>query len=218
VESGTLWLLQARAAQRSPEAVIRHAVLFGREGLITRSEALDRVSPDQLRTLLTRRLDPAEAAAAASLATGKPACPGIAAGRVVTDPDDALERVDRGEAVILARPTTDPDDVAAMSVAAAVITELGGSTSHAAVVCRELSVPCVVGCGPGTLMPLAGRIVTVDAATGTVYPGELTVVPATPADDPDIELLTRWARAEFEDGAPGSLPELLRRRTREKSR
>ncbi|MFI5716175.1 pyruvate, phosphate dikinase [Nocardia sp. NPDC051750] len=218
VESGTLWLLQARAAQRSPEAVIRHAVLFGREGLITRSEALDRVSPDQLRTLLTRRLDPAEVAAAASLATGKPACPGIAAGRVVTDPDDALERADRGEAVILARPTTDPDDVAAMSVAAAVITELGGSTSHAAVVCRELSVPCVVGCGPGTVMPLAGRIVTVDAATGTVYPGELTVVPATPADDPDIELLTRWARAEFEDGAPGSLPELLRRRTREKSR
>lgn len=218
VESGVLWLLQSRAAKRSPEAVVRHAVLLTREGLITESQALDRVSPENVRTLLSPHLDPAEAAAAPVLATGKPACPGLAAGVVVTDTGEALERAYRGEAVILARPTTDPDDVAAMAVAVAVITELGGSTSHAAVVCRELAVPCVVGCGAGTLATLDGRTATVDAAAGSVYPGELTIVPATAADDPDIALLTRWARAESPDGAPGPLPELLRRRKREKMR
>lgn len=216
VESGTLWLLQTRAAKRSPEAAVRHAVLLRQEGLITETEALDRVQPEQVRTLLTAHLDHAEVAATLPVATGKPACPGLATGIVVTDAEDAENRADRGEPVILARPTTDPDDVAAMSVAVAVITELGGATSHAAVVCRELAVPCVVGCGTGSLMNLAGRIVTVDAATGTVYPGEITVVPATAADDPDIALLTRWARAETT--APGSLPELLRRRMAERMR
>ncbi|MEV6139667.1 pyruvate, phosphate dikinase [Nocardia sp. NPDC051990] len=218
VESGTLWLLQARVAKRSPEAAIRHAVMLRQEGLITAAEALDRVQPEHVRTLLTAHLDQADVDPTAAVATGKPACPGIATGIVVTDADDAEERADRGEAVILARPTTDPDDVAAMSVAVAVITELGGSTSHAAVVCREMAIPCVVGCGAGTLMALAGQTVTVDASTGTVYPGEITVVPATTVDDPDLALLAQWARAESPHGAPGSLPELLQRRKMERIR
>ncbi|MEU7629733.1 pyruvate, phosphate dikinase [Nocardia sp. NPDC049220] len=216
VESGTLWLLQARVAERSPEAAIRHAVLLQREGLITIAEALQRVRPDHVQTLLAPHLDRTELAATAPVATGKPACPGIATGVVVIDADDAVERADRGERVILARPTTDPDDVPAMAVAAAVLTELGGSTSHAAVVCREMAVPCVVGCGTGALMALAGQTVTVDAAAGTVYPGEITAVPATTLDDPDLALLTQWARAEATHGAQGSLPELLQQRKREK--
>ncbi|WP_228001156.1 pyruvate, phosphate dikinase [Nocardia australiensis] len=218
VESGTLWLLQARVAKRSPEAAIRHAVVLRQEGLITATEALDRVRPAHVRYLLAPHLDQADVDITAPVATGKPACPGIATGTVVIDAVDAEQRADQGEAVILARPTTDPDDVAAMSVAAAVITELGGSTSHAAVVCRELAIPCVVGCGTGTLMALAGRKVTVDAATGVVYPGEFTIVPATTVEDPDIALLTQWACAESPYGAPGSLPELLQRRKMEKIR
>ncbi|WP_327147849.1 pyruvate, phosphate dikinase [Nocardia sp. NBC_01329] len=218
VESGTLWLLQARTAKRTPEAAIRHAVLLRQAGLITHGEALDRVAPEQVRALLSPRLDRGERDATAPVATGKPASPGIAGGLVVTDSGEAEERADRGEAVILARPTTDPDDVMAMSVAAAVITELGGSTSHAAVVCREMAVPCVVGCGTGSLMGLAGQTVTVDATAGAVYAGELAVVAGAPADDPDIALLTRWARAESPHGAPGSLPELLLRRKMEKVR
>ncbi|NKY31465.1 pyruvate, phosphate dikinase [Nocardia speluncae] len=218
VERGALWLLQSRVAKRTPEAAIRHAVLLRQAGLITTGEALDRVTPEQARALLDPRLDRAEPAATAAVATGKPACPGIATGRVVTDSGEAEERADRGEAVILARPTTDPDDVMAMSVAAAVITELGGSTSHAAVVCREMAVPCVVGCGTGSLMVLAGQTVTVDATAGAVYPGELTVVSGAPADDPDIALLTRWARAESPDSATGSLPDLLLRRKMERVR
>ncbi len=218
VESGALWLLQSRVAKRTPEAAIRHAVFLRQAGLITDGEALDRVTPERVRAVLDPRLDPAELAATAAVATGKPACPGIATGRVVSDSGEAEERADRGEAVILARPTTDPDDVMAMSVAAAVITELGGSTSHAAVVCREMAVPCVVGCGTGSLTALAGQTVTVDATAGAVYPGELVVVSGAPADDPDIALLTRWAHAENPYGATGSLPDLLLRRKMERAR
>lgn len=218
VEGGALWLLQSRVAKRTPEAAIRHAVLLRQAGLITDGEALDRVTPEQVRAVLGPRLDRAELAATAAVATGKPACPGIATGRVVSDSAEAVERADRGEAVILARPTTDPDDVMAMSVAAAVITELGGSTSHAAVVCREMAVPCVVGCGTGSLTALTGQTVTVDATAGAVYPGELTVVSGAPAGDPDIALLTRWARAENPYGAAGSLPDLLLRRKMERVR
>ncbi|MGW5385002.1 pyruvate, phosphate dikinase [Nocardia sp. NPDC003963] len=218
VESGRLWLLQARAAKRSPEATIRHAVQLRQAGLITDGEALDRVGPEQVRALMAARIDHDGPVAPVPVATGKPASPGIATGLVVTDSGAVEEYADRGESVILARPTTDPDDVTAMSMAAAVITELGGSTSHAAVVCREMAVPCVVGCGPGVLMALAGQTVTVDASAGAVYPGELAVVSGAPADDPDIALLTRWARAEFPHGAPGSLPELLLRRKMEKVR
>ncbi|OHV05236.1 pyruvate, phosphate dikinase [Mycobacterium talmoniae] len=212
VESGTLWLLQARDAKRSPQAAVRHAVLLQREGIITTVEALDRVNPDHVRALLAPHLDPTAVRSATPIAAGKPACPGVATGVVVTNADEAEERADGGEAVILARPTTDPDDVAAMSVAAAVLTELGGSTSHAAVVCREMAVPCVVGCGTGNLMALAGRTVTVDATAGTIFPGEVRVLAATVADDLDLALLTAWAREEQGPAAQGSLPELLQRR------
>nr|WP_233531178.1 pyruvate, phosphate dikinase [Antrihabitans sp. YC2-6] len=212
VENGTLWLLQSRAAKRSPEAAVRLAVLMHREGLITKAEALDRVEPDHVRALLTPRLDTAAVRTAEVVATGKPASPGFATGIVVTDADELLERADNGDAVILARPTTDPDDVAAMSAAAAVITELGGSTSHAAVVCREMAVPCVVGCGTGTLASLAGQTVTVDATTGAVYIGELGMVTASAENDPDLALLTSWARDELD--TEGSLAELLQKRQR----
>jgi len=79
-----------------------------------------------------------------------------------------------------------------MSVSAAVVTELGGSTSHAAVVCREMNVPCVVGCGVGWVTPLAGQTVTVDATTGRVYVGALSVEPAVAGDDPDLAVAEGW--------------------------
>lgn len=211
VESGTLWLLQSRVAKRSPQAAVRHAVLLAREGLITTAEALDRVDPEHVRALLAPHLDPIAVKGMRPLATGKPACPGIASGVVVTNADEAEERADRGESVILARPTTDPDDVAAMSVAAAVVTELGGSTSHAAVVCREMAIPCVVGCGTGDLMALAGQTVTVDATAGAVFAGEIPVLAATSADDPDLALLTQWALAGPGSAVNAALPELLQR-------
>jgi pyruvate, orthophosphate dikinase len=102
------------------------------------------------------------------LAEGRPACPGIASGVIVTDVDEAEERALDGEDVVLARPTTNPHDVRAMSVVAAILTEIGGATSHAAVVSRELGVPCIVGVGQGRLAALDGLTVVVDATSGRV--------------------------------------------------
>ncbi|MEV6340498.1 pyruvate, phosphate dikinase [Nocardia vinacea] len=212
VESGRLWLLQSRGAKRSPEATVRHAVQLQREGLISVDDALDRIQPEHIEFLVTQHVDLAVADSAAVVAEGKPACPGIAVGVVVTDVEEAERRAEAGEDVVLARPTTDPDDVATMAVAVAVLTEFGGSTSHAAVVCRELSVPCVVGCGDRTVTELAGQTVTVDATTGVVYPGALPVTAASERDDPDLSQLLLWTHADDSaDGNP-SLAERLRRR------
>jgi pyruvate,orthophosphate dikinase len=211
VENGTLWLLQTRAAKRSPEAAVRLAVVLQREGVLTESEALDRVTAEQVESMLKPRIDPAAIADATVLATGKPACPGIAIGVVVTDSDEAEDRADDGEDVILARQTTDPDDVGGMSASQAVITELGGSTSHAAVVCREMGTSCVVGCGIDTVTTLAGQTVTVDGSAGQIYAGALPVVDASSLDDPDLAQLTEWARAEA-GSTDGTLPALLRAR------
>ncbi|HEV3054877.1 MAG TPA: PEP/pyruvate-binding domain-containing protein [Solirubrobacteraceae bacterium] len=119
----------------------------------------------------------AEARAGAKvLATGKPACPGFVTGTVVTDVEEAEARALEGEDIILARVTTNPHDVSAMSVVAGILTEVGGATSHAAVVSRELSVPCIVGIGTGTTAALAGQVVTLDARSGEVLEG---AVPAS---------------------------------------
>jgi len=87
---------------------------------------------------------------------------------IVTDVDEAEERALDGEEVILGRPTTNPHDIRAMSVVVGIVTEIGGATSHAAVVSRELGVPCVVGIGEGKLAELSGRSVTLDATSGKV--------------------------------------------------
>src|SRR5206468_10240621 len=100
---------------------------------------------------------------AVRLATGKLACPGVVSGILVSDVDEAERRALEGESIILVRPTTNPDDVHAMSVVAGVLTELGGSTSHAAVVSREIGVPCIVGCGAGTLLQFDQLSATIDA-------------------------------------------------------
>jgi pyruvate,orthophosphate dikinase len=119
----------------------------------------------------------------------------------VTDVDDAEERALDGEPIILGRPSTSPDDVHAMAVVAGIVTEVGGSTSHAAVVSREFDVPCIVGCGKGVVSDLAGRTVTLDATTGAIYDGAIaTVVPVT-EDTSDLAKLADWAR---ERGATGT--------------
>jgi pyruvate,orthophosphate dikinase len=110
-------------------------------------------------------------AGATVLARGNPACPGFVTGTVVTDVEDAEDRAIEGEDIILARPTTNPHDVRAMSVVVGILTEIGGATSHAAVVSRELGVACIVGCGPGTLADLEGKVVTLDANHGEVLDG-----------------------------------------------
>ena len=195
VQHGVLYLLQARAAKRAPQAAVRFAVDMVDEGRIDTTTALSRVQAGQIRTLLKPRLADGATDGATVLAHGEPACQGVGSGVVVSNSDSAEQRAAAGEAVVLARATTSPEDVHGMIAAHAVITEQGGATSHAAVVSRALGVPCVVGCGAGTLAALAGALVTVDANSGHIYAGLLSVV--TPDESADLRLakLTAWAVA-----------------------
>lgn len=193
VQSGKLYLLQSRSAKRAPEAAVRIAVDMVGEGRIDAATALSRVSAEQVSTLLLPRLAPGAADGASVVAQGEGACPGVATGVLVADSDEAERRSAAGEAVILVRATTSPDDVHGMIAARAVVTEQGGSTSHAAVVSRALGRPCVVGVGTG-VVAMAGQIVTVDGASGKVYAGALgTQVPREDEDD-RLSRLIGWAR------------------------
>ncbi|MCK9542998.1 MAG: pyruvate, phosphate dikinase [Novosphingobium sp.] len=193
VQSGRLYLLQSRSAKRAPAAAVRIAVDMVDEGRIDPATALARVSAEQVATLLLPRLAPGAVDGAQVAAQGEGACPGVATGVLVGDSDEAERRAAAGEDVILVRATTSPDDVHGMIAARAVVTEQGGSTSHAAVVSRALGRPCVVGVGSGALA-LVGQTVTVDGANGKVYAGALAT--ETPREDEDARLsrLIDWAR------------------------
>jgi pyruvate, orthophosphate dikinase len=206
VERGTLYLLQTRAAKRSPWAAVRAAVDLANEGAIERAEALRRVSAEQLATVLAPRLAEAEIARAKVLARGIAACPGVASGVAVADSDAAGEA--EGD-VVLTRPTTSPEDVSGMIAARAVVTERGGSTSHAAVVTRALGRPSVVGVGEGETAALAGRELTVDGSAGVVYAGILPTAEVDTDVVPGLAELIEWARelspVEVVDAASGAL-------------
>lgn len=194
VEEGRLWLLQTRAAKRSPQAAVRLALKFHDTGLITDAEAVRRVTPEQVSALLSPGIQPETRLAATLLASGLPACPGIASGTAYIDIDDALDAVDAGEDVILVRTSTSPDDVAGMMASRAIVTELGGTTSHAAVVSRELGCPAVVGCGAGVAAALDGKVITVDGGEGEVREGALELTAWSEHDSPDLVALAALAR------------------------
>jgi pyruvate,orthophosphate dikinase len=191
VEDGRLYLLQARSAKRSPLAAVRTAIDLAAEGRIDRASALLRVTPEQLASVLAPRLSDSVVAGAHALAKGVPACPGVASGVVVDDPDAAKEA--EGE-VVLARPTTSPEDVRGMIAAVGVVTERGGATSHAAVVTRALGRPSVVGVGEGVTRSWLGSEVTVDGSRGVVYAGRLPTESVSSEQVPGLEQLTAWAR------------------------
>jgi pyruvate,orthophosphate dikinase len=191
VESGRLYLLQARNAKRSAQAAVRTAVELASEGAIDRPTALLRVTPEQVTAVLAPRLSEEVQALAAVLARGIPACPGVASGQVVLDSDAAeASKVD----VILARPTTSPEDVPAMIAARGVVTETGGSTSHAAVVSRALGRPSVLGVGEGVTAEWEGAEVTIDGSAGVVYAHRLHTSEVHYEDVPALETLVTWAR------------------------
>jgi pyruvate,orthophosphate dikinase len=194
VEQGKLWLLQTRVAKRSAQAAVRLALALRDEGVIDELEALRRVDPGQVETLLQPSLQPETRLAAALLAKGLPACPGVAAGTAYDDVDEAIDAAEDGEDVILVRSCTSPDDIHGMMAARGIVTEIGGATSHAAVVSRELHRPSVVGCGPGIARALAGRQITVDGTEGEVREGILELTAWSEDDTPDLAELVRIAR------------------------
>ena len=194
VEEGKLWLLQTRTAKRSAQAAVRLALQLRRDGLVDDAEALHRVTPTQIETLLEPSLQPEIRLAATLLAKGLPACPGVVSGKAYADVDEALDAAEEGEDVILVRAATSPDDVQGMVAARGIVTETGGATSHAAVVSREMGRPAVVGCGAGVVAALAGRMITVDGYEGEVREGVLERTAWSETDSPDLAELAEIAR------------------------
>ncbi len=190
VESGRLYILQTRTAARAPQAAVRFAVDLVEEEILTRAEALRRVTAEQARMLLRPRIqgEPGEV-----IARGEPASSGVGAGLAVGDSDEAERLAAEGHAVVLVRETTSPEDIHGVIAANAVVTAVGGGTSHAAVVSRQLGVPCVVGCGIEDARTLLGREITVDGSAGTVHHGVAEVVAAREDDDRCITKLLEWA-------------------------
>ena len=187
IEEGTLWMLQTRVGKRTAQAAFQVAHAMVGEGLITAREALSRVTGDQLAFLMFPSFDPS--APRDLLTVGVNASPGAAVGRVVLDSDTAVAWAGRGEAVILVREETNPDDLPGMVAARGTLTSRGGKTSHAAVVARGMGRPCVCGADdlivdlPGREIRLEdGRVlsegdtVSLDGTTGEVYAGEIPVV------------------------------------------
>jgi pyruvate, orthophosphate dikinase len=193
IESGRLYLLQTRTAKRSPDAAVRIATDLVGEGYIDAATAVLRVTPEQVASVLLPSLSDEALAGVDPVASGEAACPGVAIGVGVVDPDEAERRAKNGEDVVLVRPTTSPNDVHGMIAAVAVVTDLGGSTSHAAVVTRALGRPSVVGVGDGVAESLEGQVLTVDGASGRVYAGALPLQATTIDDHPALGPLARWA-------------------------
>ena len=201
VERGKLYMLQTRRGQRSGQAAVRIAVEMVGEGLISEDEAVTRVPPDDLNQLLHPTID--TSAKLDLLATGLPASPGAASGLVVFDADRAEARARDGEAVILVRRETSPEDFHGMVAAKAVLTARGGMTSHAAVVARGMGKPCVAGATAlevdedGSRFEVDGRTVnegdwiTLDGATGRIYAGRTTL--KQPELSNDFRTLMTWA-------------------------
>ncbi|MCD8233566.1 MAG: pyruvate, phosphate dikinase [Cloacibacillus porcorum] len=163
VERGKLYILQTRNGKRTASAAVRIAMDMLHEGLIDAETAVSRVAPEQVEQLLHPQIDPK--AKRNVIVKGLPASPGAAGGRVVFDADEAAERGGNGEAVILVRPETTPDDIHGLFAAQGVLTSHGGMTSHAAVVARGLGKPCVSG----------AESVKIDLAGGTFTVGGVTV-------------------------------------------
>jgi pyruvate,orthophosphate dikinase len=194
VEDRKLWLLQARAAERSAQAAVRLVLQLRREGLIDDAETLRRVTPAHVEALLLPSLQPETRLAAPLLAQGLPACPGVVSGRACTEVDEVLDAADRDEQVILVRNHTRPDDLPGILAARGIVTEIGGASSHAAVVSRELGRVAVVGCGRGVAASLAGKQITLDGNEGEVRAGNLELSAWSETDTPELRELADIAR------------------------
>ncbi len=201
VQQGKLFMLQTRTGKRTAPAALKIAVEMAQSGLITKEEAVRRIEPESLDQLLHPTLDPK--AAKTVLARGLPASPGAASGAVVFSADAAEARVANGEAVILVRIETSPEDIHGMHAAKGILTTRGGMTSHAAVVARGMGRPCVAGAGELRVDYKAGTItvrehvvraddtITINGSTGEVMLGRVPTI--QPELSGDFATLMHWA-------------------------
>ncbi|WP_310531692.1 pyruvate, phosphate dikinase [Novosphingobium sp.] len=186
VERGHLWMLQTRSGKRTAKAALRMAVEMVEEGLIDEKTAICRIDPMALDQLLHPTLDPD--APRDVLGSGLPASPGAASGAIVLDADTAEKRAERGDAVILVRVETSPEDIHGMHAARGILTARGGMTSHAAVVARGMGRPCVSGASCVSIdmanrtLKIGGRdlaegdVITLDGSTGQIMAGKVPTI------------------------------------------
>jgi pyruvate,orthophosphate dikinase len=223
VQEGKLYMLQTRNGKRTGAAAVRIAVDMVNEGLISKQEAVLRVDPQQLDQLLHRLIAPESRKNLEKLATGLPASPGAAVGRIVFTADDAVEAAKKGP-VVLVRSETVPDDIHGMEVAKGILTSRGGMTSHAAVVARGMGIPCVAGAGAINVeehkkqlsVSVAGKAVvlkegdwlSLDGSAGEVFAGQAQTVEPDPSSGALAEFMG-WAdefRGSFGVRANADIP------------
>jgi len=209
IERGRLWMLQTRNGKRTARAAIKIAVEMANEGLITREQALKRVTPANVDALLHPQFDPKAKKLARQqgtyLASGVNASPGAAVGLAAFDADLAEEWGLAGKAVIMVRPETKPDDVHGMIAAKGILTSRGGATSHAAVVARQFGKPAVVGCeslnidlagrhlSVGDKVVKEGEWLSVDGTTGEVFAGQIATESPNFEEQKELITLLTWA-------------------------
>jgi pyruvate,orthophosphate dikinase len=206
IEEEKLYMLQCRTGKRLPSAAFKIAVDMVNEGLITKSEAIARITPEQIEGVFYPVIDAAAVGSAKlrelKLATGIDAVPGAAAGKLVFTAAEAEARAAKGEKVILLRRETSPEDVGGMHAAQGILTATGGKTSHAAVVARGWGKACIVGCEALDIdekqktLKVAGKVlregdeVTLNGATGEVFSSSLPL--KKPEQTKEFRTLLSW--------------------------
>lgn len=205
IERGKLYMLQTRNGKRTAAAALKIAVDLVDEGMLTEKEALLKVEPKQLDTLLHPAFDPKQLKNAKPVAQGLPASPGAASGSVYFTAKDAVNAAKQGVKVLLVRGETTPEDIEGMDLSQGILTQRGGMTSHAAVVARGMGRCAVVGCGAlkinedtkqlviGDKQYKEGDVLSIDGSTGSVYAGEIPTVEASVAGD--FARFMSWADA-----------------------
>jgi len=205
IEKGKLFMLQTRNGKRTANAALKIAVDLVEAGVISKEEAILRVDPKQLDSLLHPNFDPSELKKAVPIGKGLPASPGAGSGKIFFTAEDAANAVKGGEkAVILVRLETSPEDIEGMHVSRGILTGRGGMTSHAAVVARGMGTCCVAGCSDLRINEegkffidkngkkyIEGDWISIEGSTGNVYAGKLPTVESTMTND--FTTLMSWA-------------------------
>jgi len=202
VETGKLYLLQTRAGKRNPKAGLRIAVEMAESGLISKSEAVERVDQRSMSAMLISKAEPQ--AGVMPFTKGLPASPGAVVGELVFSSQDAVRAKEAGKQAILVRPETDPRDIKGMDAAVGILTSKGGMTSHAAVVARGMGKPCITAamtmkidqeqksCSCAGVVLKAGEQVTLDGGSGKVFVDTQPIV--RPEPDGDILKMMSWVK------------------------
>ncbi len=201
IEDGTLWVLQTRAAKRTPRAALRFAIDFVHDGLLPAEQAARRLAGlDRSALAITRFAD-----AGAAIAHGTGAAAGVATGRAAFASAAAERLAALGDAVVLVRPDTSTADVAGFAASAGILTAAGGRTAHAALVARHMGKPCVVGCGTlsvdederradlGGTKIAEGDWISIDGSSGEIFRGRREIVTEWPQSE--LDELDRWGGA-----------------------